>query len=71
MKWSWVLDSTDLNGPLRWVYPPKKAKGLNPNFLAKTFTCFMACLPVTGFDEITKKPKWVEFKDNERLKVNY
>jgi hypothetical protein len=40
----------------------------DPNFLAKTF---MTCLPVTGFDEITKKPKWVEFKDNKRLKVNY
>jgi hypothetical protein len=41
----------------------------NPNFLAKTF---MTCLPVTSFDEINKKrPKWVQFKDNTRLKVNY
>jgi hypothetical protein len=41
----------------------------DPNFLAKAF---MTCLPVTGFDEINKKrPKWVEFKGNKRLKVNY
>jgi hypothetical protein len=38
------------------------------NFLAKAF---ITCLPVTGFDKITKTPKWVEFKDNKRLKVNY
>jgi hypothetical protein len=38
------------------------------SFLAKTF---MTILPVTGFDKITKMPKWVEFKDNKRLKVNY
>jgi hypothetical protein len=41
----------------------------DPNFLAKTF---MTCLPVTSFDESnTSRPKWVEFKDNKRLKVNY
>ena len=39
----------------------------DPNFLAKTF---MTCLPVTGFDESTRKPKWVEF-NNKRAKVNY
>jgi hypothetical protein len=38
------------------------------NCLAKTS---MTCLPVTGFDKITKKPKWVECKDNKRLNVNY
>jgi hypothetical protein len=41
----------------------------DPDFLAKTF---MTCLPVTGFDESnTRRPKWVEFKDNKRLEVNY
>jgi hypothetical protein len=36
----------------------------DPNFLARTS---MACLPVTGFDESnTRRPKWVEFKDNKR-----
>jgi hypothetical protein len=41
----------------------------DPDFLAKTF---MTCLPVTGFDESnTHRPKWVEFKDNKRAKVNY
>jgi hypothetical protein len=38
------------------------------NFLAKAF---MACLPVTDYATITKKPKWVECKDNKRLKVSY
>jgi hypothetical protein len=37
------------------------------NFLAKTS---MACLPITGFDKITHKPKWVEC-NNKRFKVNY
>jgi hypothetical protein len=36
------------------------------NFLAKTS---MTCLPVTGFDKSTHKPKWVECKDNKRLEV--
>jgi hypothetical protein len=41
----------------------------DPDFLAKTF---MTCLPVMNFDKTnTHRPKWVEFKDNKRLKVDY
>jgi hypothetical protein len=36
------------------------------DFLAKAS---MTCLPVTGFGEITKGPKWVECKGNKRLEV--
>ena len=39
----------------------------DPDFLVKTF---MTCLPVTGFDESTRKPKWVEL-NNKRAKVHY
>jgi hypothetical protein len=38
------------------------------NCLAKTS---MTTLPITDFDNTTKRPKWVECKDNKRLKVNY
>jgi hypothetical protein len=49
---------------------PKATEERNdPDFLAKTS---MTCLPVTGFGtRNTRRPKWVEFKDKKRLKVNY